>query len=240
MSRNLPLRAVLKPTVKRLALPFALLAALALPQAASARVVELGATDERVAASCPAEPCVAAYQVTGYQGRSNRRGTPFVIPRDGYVVAFTVTLGAVTDTQVGFFNARFGSPAQVRLSLLRRGKRRRTRYDHRLISQTKRYAVDDYFGSSPSFALDAPMRVRRGYYLALTIPTWAPVLASSPPGRNWWRSSRPRGRCGTATQLAPPSAHQRRRSVKKYGCTYHGARVLYTATYIPDPRPTRR
>jgi hypothetical protein len=23
-----------------------------------------------------------------------------------------------------------------------------------------------------------------------------------------------------------------------FGCTYHGARLLYTATYIPDPRPT--
>jgi hypothetical protein len=23
-----------------------------------------------------------------------------------------------------------------------------------------------------------------------------------------------------------------------FGCTYSGARLLYTATYVPDPRPT--
>ena len=23
-----------------------------------------------------------------------------------------------------------------------------------------------------------------------------------------------------------------------FGCTYHGARLLYTATYVPDPQPT--
>ena len=31
---------------------------------------------------------------------------------------------------------------------------------------------------------------------------------------------------------------QELRDVNVFGCTYHGARVMYTATYVPDPKPT--
>jgi hypothetical protein len=237
--RNYGPKTVLAPVMKRVFLLTTLALAAAAPTA-SARVIELGATTDGAKPSCPAEPCFAAYQVSGYQGRAGSKGLPFRVPRDGYVVAFTVTLGAVTSNQISFFDNAFGSPAQVRLSVLRRGKHRRTRYDHRLIAQTRRFRIDKYFGSSPTLALDAPLRIRKGYYVALTVPTWAPVLANKPPGRNWWRSSRPKGQCGSTDKLAPPSAQERLRSVKKYGCTYGGARLLYTATYIPDPRPTRK
>ena len=60
--------------MKRIFLLTSLLAvALVLPQGASARIVELGATAEPATPSCPADPCVAVVQVTGYQGRSDGR-----------------------------------------------------------------------------------------------------------------------------------------------------------------------
>ena len=34
------------------------------------------------------------------------------------------------------------------------------------------------------------------------------------------------------------SAIQELHGLNRFGCTYSGARVLYTATYIPDNRPT--
>jgi len=79
--------------MKRLLFSMALAAILVVPSAASARVVELGAGSTQPAtSSCPGNPCRAVYQVTGYQGRSGNLKNPFLIRRDGYLVAFTVTL----------------------------------------------------------------------------------------------------------------------------------------------------
>jgi hypothetical protein len=215
------------------------LAALALPQGALARVIELGEGATPAAKSnCPADPCAAIGRVTGYQGRAGNLKDPYRIPRAGKIVAFTVTLARVSAQQVSFFNGLYGGPASVRLAVLRVGKTRKTRLDHRLLRQSKTYDVSRYFGSSPTFALDAPLVVRRGYVVALTVPTWAPAFAfSGLSSRNWWRSSRQKGHCREATTR---SAQERVGRVVKYGCTYFRARLLYTATYIPDPTPTAR
>jgi hypothetical protein len=215
------------------------IAALALPSAASARVVELGANSSEPAASnCPEDPCLAIYRVTGYQGRSGQLGSPFVIRRAGYVVAFTLLLPELTQAQIDFFSDAFGGDPQARLAVLRKGRTRKRRLDHRLISQSSVFALDRYLGSSPTLVLDEPLRVRRGNIVALTVPTWLPALSTDPAGRNWWRSSRPRGRCGEDTNPAPPSAQDEPRELIRYGCTYQDARLLYTVTYIPDNRPT--
>lgn len=214
--------------------------ALALPAAAQARVIELGAGGQPPAASnCPSDPCVAAYQVTAYQGRSGTLKNPFVVPRAGHIVAFTVSLGKLTPTQVTFFNGRFGMDPQVRLSILRRSERRGKRGNHRLMAQSKVYDVSAFLGSSPTFALDVPLRVQKDYRVAITVPTWAPLLDTVELARSdWWRSSRPEDRCGKDDELSPPSSQEEIGEVVDYGCTYFNSRLLYTATYVPDPRPT--
>jgi hypothetical protein len=225
--------------MKRVLLLAFVLAALALPPAASARVIELGAGAEPAASNCPKVPCEAIGRVTGYQGRSGTAiKNPFLIPRAGHIVAFTVKLAKLTDQQIAFFNDFYGGPARVRLSILRKSKRRRTRLNHRLLAQSKTYRVDRYFGSSPTLALDRPLRVRRRHIVALTIPTWAPAFAyTNLSGRNWWRSSRRKGDCRNVSQRV---SHERVGGIRTYGCTYFKARLLYTATYVPDPRPTSR
>jgi hypothetical protein len=96
---------------------------LTLAPAASARVVELGAVpNSNVKPSCPADPCEAAVRVSAIQGRAaGGPKNPYYIRKNGYIVAFTVQLSTPTDEQIAFFNDNFGSPAQVRLSVLRRG-----------------------------------------------------------------------------------------------------------------------
>jgi hypothetical protein len=211
----------------------------ALPASAQARVVELGGGGSPAASNCPEDPCVAAYQVTAYQGRSGTVRNPFVVPRPGRIVAFTVTLGELTPTQIQFFDGRFGDEPQVRLSILRRSTRKGKLGNHRLMSQSKVYDVSSFLGSSPTFALDEPLRVQKDYRVALTVPTWAPVLDTVDlPRSNWWRSSREEGECGENDELSPPSTHQSIGEVVDYGCTYFSSRLLYTATYVPDPRPT--
>ena len=224
--------------MKRLFLLVGVAGLLLLPGAASARVVELGAGAGPAKSNCPNDPCEAIGRVTGYQGRSGTVANPFRIPRSGKIVAFTITLAKVTDTEINFFNGLYGSPPSVRLSILRKSKKRKTRLSHRLIRQSKVYDVEKYLGSTPSFALDTPLVVKRGYIVAITVPTWVPAFAfSGLSSKNWWRSSRKKGDCRNATQRA---AQQHVGSKRDYGCTYHKARLLYTATYVTDPRPTSK
>ncbi len=222
--------------MKRLILLVCVLGLLVLPGSASAKVVELGAGAGPAKSNCPADPCEAIGRVTGYQGRSGTVSNPFRIPRAGKIVAFTITLAKVTAQQVTFFNDRFGNPPSVRLTILRKGKKRKTRLSHRLIRQSKVYNVEHYLGSTPSFALDQPLTVKRGYIVAITVPTWVPAFAfTGLSSKNWWRSSRKKGDCQNPLQRA---AQQHVHGTRTYGCTYHKARLLYTATYVTDPRPT--
>jgi hypothetical protein len=217
------------------------MASLVVPATASARVVELGAGAQPAAASsCPGNPCRAVYQVTGYQGRAGNLRNPFTVGRDGWLVAFTVTLPQLAENQIESFDARFGGSPSVRLATLKRGGTRKTRLNHRLLRQSPVFQVRDYLGSNPTFVLREPIRVRKGNIVALTVPTWLPALAADLGRGNWWRSSRLKGKCGSDDELSPPSAQEELREIIRYGCTYKGARLLYTATYIPDPRPTRR
>ena len=216
----------------------ALVAGLALAPAASARVVELGSVADAVNPSCPADPCEAAVRVTGLQGRSaGGPKNPYYIRRNGYIVAFTVTLAAPTAEQVAFFNDNFGSPAEVGLSVLRKSKKRKTRLNYRLVNQSQLFEVEDYFGSKPTFVLNEPMRVRKTNWVAITVPTWAPIFANNLTRSDWWRSSRAKNSCETPRSLNQ-FAMTELREVNLFGCTYSGARLLFTATYVPDPKPT--
>ncbi len=216
-------------------------AALAQPSAASARIVELGGTADAASLNCPGtteNPCVAAVRMTGYQGRaSGGPKNPYYIRRDGHLVAFTVQLASPTDEEQEFFNSRFGTPSVARISVLRRGRTRKTRLDHRLITQSDRFRLDPYFGSKPTFVFDSPIPVKKGNWIAVTVPTWAPLLSTNLARTNWWRSSRPRGSCEPPRSLEQ-FALEDLREVAKFGCTYHGARLLYSVTYVPGNRVT--
>ena len=225
-----------------LLLTFVLAAALALPQSASARIIELGGTADPASLNCPGTteaPCVAAVRMTGYQGRaSGGPKNPYYIRRDGFLVAFTVQLAKPTAEEIAFFNDNFGTPSTARISVLRRGTTRKTRLDHRLINQSDRFVLDSYFGSKPTFVFDRPIPVKKGNWIGLTVRTWAPLLALNQGRENWWRSSRPKGSCEPPESLRQ-FAMEDLREVAKFGCTHHqGARLLYSVTYIPSNRVT--
>jgi hypothetical protein len=223
---------------RKLLLIAAVAGALALPSGASARVVELGSEGESVKPSCPADPCEAAVRVTALQGRAaGGPKNPYYIRRDGWLVAFTVTLSQPSAEQIDFFNDNFGTPPEVQLSVLRRGDTRQTRLNYRLVAQSETFAVDDYFGSSPTLVLEQPLRVRRGNWVGITVDTWAPMFANNLSQGNWWRSSRSKRSCDPPRSLNQ-FAMEELRAVSVFGCTYHGARLVYTVTYIPDNRPT--
>ena len=164
---------------------------------------------------------------------------PFVVPRAGKIVAFSVTLGKLTDTQIEFFDGRFGDDPQVQLSILRRSTKKGKKGNHRLMRQSEVYDVSRFLGSTPTFALDEPLVVGKDARVALTVPTWAPVLDTVDLARSdWWRASRAKDDCGKDDKLSPPSVQDEVGEIVDYQCTYFNSRLLYTATYIPDPKPT--
>lgn len=214
----------------------AAIAALAPP--ASARIIELGTPADEASLNCPGtteNPCVAAVRMTGLQGRSSGgRKNPYYIRREGHLVAFTLQLAKPSADEVDFFNNNFGTPATARISVLRRGDTRKTRLNYRLIRQSDVFELNRYFGSRPTFVFDEPLPVKKGNWIALTVPTWAPLLSTNLARTNWWRASRAKGSCDDfgLRQFAMEDL----RDVMQFGCTYHGARLLYTVTYVPSNR----
>jgi hypothetical protein len=229
--------------MKRILLPtFALAAAIAaLAPPASARIVELGTPADEASLNCPGtteNPCVAAVRMTGLQGRaSGGRKNPYYIRRDGHLIAFTLQLAKPTAEETEFFNNNFGTPSMARISVMRRGDTRKTRLNFRLITHSERFELDPYFGSRPTFVFDSPIPVKKGNWIALTISTWAPLLSTNLARTNWWRSSRAKGSCEPPRSLRQ-FAMEDLRDVNVFGCTYHGARLLYTVTYVPSNRVT--
>ena len=221
--------------------------ALVVPAAADARVREVGAEPPGAKVGCP-ENCQAITRTTGYQTSSGSIKNPYYIRRDGYIVAWTITLGKPSTEQISYFqdsaagSLGLGAPS-ARLSIVRKGTKKKNRLMHRLLAASPVERLDRYYGSSPSFVLDEPLRVERGSIVALTVPTWAPAFAVGLTRDFAWFSSRHKtdqpdqsgSRCGDVSQDA---AQETVRGIRRYECRYRTARLLYTATFVPDPRPT--
>lgn len=221
--------------MKRLATTAVAAAALlALPAGADAAVTELGQTTEGLpAASCPAE-CTAIGKVTGFQvSNGSAKSHPMRVNREGHIVAFTVKLGTPDAEQRKFFERLFGSPAKVRLTILRPAKPR----GFKIKRVSEEFNVERFFGSSPTFALSKPLPIGVKYEVALTTTTWAPILSVKRTNKEGWRSSRKPDGCDDVQE---PAAHEAIGSARNYSCLHTTARLLYTASFVPNPKPTAK
>jgi hypothetical protein len=205
--------------------------ALVVASPASAEVRELGQSAEApiVDPTCPND-CTAIARVSGYPVQIGSLKNPFLINESGKVVAFSIRLGKPTPEQITFFQNQFGGAAQVRLSVL---KPARLKHRHRLLDQSAIVDVTQFFGSTPTFALDKPLVVKKRSVIALTVVTWVPAFATNQPNDVAWRFSREN--CDDSTE---PAAQQTVKSLRTYGCFKRTARPVYTATFIPDNKVT--
>jgi hypothetical protein len=184
------------------------------------------------AADCPTD-CQAIAELTGYNVRLGSTHNPMRVKRPGFVVAFTVRLAKPDANEVSFFKTTYGPKPQARLAIIRSLHHQA---QFKLIKQTQAFDLEPYFGSTPTIALRQAFRVHKDDIIALTVPTWLPAFAHNLDDNQIWRSSHSGSEC-TATN-PPSAAHQQVDSVKTYDCVYHGARLLYSATFIGDPKPT--
>jgi len=211
----------------------ALVLSLLVPAVSAARVTELGGTDLGTP-SCPSNPCLAVTRTTGFQLLLSGRRNPFVAPRTGRIVAFTLRLGKPTQKQIDFFNQQSGGKASARIAVLRQIRSNRPGVVlYRLQAQSDPFLLEKYFGMTVQFPLYTSLLVRRGYVVALSIQTWAPALGvNGLDNTSSWRASRVKP-CSDNPERQPPQITAG--STRQYFCTYRPARLTYSATLVSTP-----
>jgi hypothetical protein len=191
--------------------------------------VVLGQTSTVPDPSCPELPCQAVGSVTGFQVDNGQTSLPFLVPHDGTIKAWTLTLAQPTGSQRSFFNGFFGTPPEARLAILRRVPGTNPpRYTLR--SQGSIKVLSPYLGQTVEFSSN--LKVEKGDIVGLTVPTWAPTFAQNLSTTNVWRASREPGTCKNATDIRQGEPQQKPGTRRDFACKYTTARLLYTATLV--------
>jgi hypothetical protein len=206
------------------------------PAGSLGKLAEVGLLTETVPAtvpSCPTPTCEAVSRTTGYQVRVGSVRNPVFVPRDGTIVAWTISLGKPTSTQIKYFDTNEGGNASAGIAILRPERGRKAlHYSLKLISQSPLVALLPYFGMTAQFPLASTLPVKKGDVVALTVPTWAPALALGFGKETSWRASRPSKQCSVTNT---PTSQTKVGSAVQYGCVYETARLTYSATEISTP-----
>ena len=206
---------------------------LALPSLAPATLSEvgvIGTTTPVTEPSCPASPCLAVSRTTGFQVKVGSSNNLVTVPREGTIVAWTITLGKPNASQIKFFNTNEGGAATAAIAILE--AQRKPNLTYKLVAQGPVVELEKYFGKTAQFPLASTINVKRGQVIALTVPTWAPALALGFANTTSWRASRSKSECSsTSTQTAQTQVGA---SVQYY-CLYRTARLTYSATLISTP-----
>jgi len=218
-----------------------------LPASAIATITELGATTSPlVAPTCPKG--VSASQCTIILTRATELETirdniayPSAVKQAGRLAAFTVGLSALsTDpttakSDVTFLDKTYGGDPQVEITVLKRVGNK-SAWTWQVVESSPLVDVSTYLGQVAQFPLTTTLPVVRGETIALTTPTWAPVLSIDlSTSRFAYRQSRSRN-CNN-----PPAISQAQVTIgtsARYSCDYPGTRVEYSATEVTNPVPT--
>jgi hypothetical protein len=207
--------------------------ALVLPAVAPATLSELGvigATTPATVPSCPSSPCLAVSRTTGFQARVGPARTLLSVPRTGTIVAWTISLGKPSATQIKFFNTNEGGESEAGIAILRPQKKPNLAY--KLLASSPTVKLQPYFGKTAQFPLEATLPVKKGDMVALSVPSWAPALALGFGNDTSWRASRPRTQC---TSTSSQTTHTAVGTTVQYYCLYQTARLTYSATLISTP-----
>jgi hypothetical protein len=208
--------------------------ALALPAASSAKIAELGQLADGVRGACP-DNCQAVSRTTGYQAKVGPERALYQAPADGRIVAWTIALGKPGPKQTAFFTERLGGDSQATIVVLAPQKK----LVRRVVAKAPLQKLTDYFGQVVQFPLERSLRIKKGQYVGLSVPSWAPALQIGLGSDTSWRASRAKDTCAdTATQSALVGG----RTAVPFACLFKTARLTYSATLVtnPEKEPARR
>src|SRR5581483_4102967 len=241
---------VLNLSMKRslLALAGAVALGVALPASAAAATVEVGvSTTPLVAPSCPkgvspSQCTIILTRATALETIRDNVAYPSTVTQAGRIVAFTVGLSSLSSNattaqkDIKFLDTTYGGDAQVELTVLKPVGKKNLR-NWQVVESSPVVDVQPYLGQVAQFPLTTSLPVTRGETIALTTPTWAPVLSIDLSTDHFaYRQSR---RTGWNKPPTSTAAQTRTGQSTKYGCDYPGTRVEYSATAITNPVPNK-
>ncbi len=210
-----------------------------LPATAAAKITELGTLADGVRGSCPAagttivpvpagQRCQALTKLTAYQAKVGPERSMYQAPADGRIVAWTIALGKPGPKQTDYFEERYGGAASAAVVVLDPGDKLR----RQVVSKAPQQVLTDYFGQTVQIPLAQTLPIKKGQYVALTVPTWAPAMQLGLTADTSWRSSRNQSGCNDyTTQFALLGS----RASALFRCLYKGVRLTYSATFISEP-----
>jgi hypothetical protein len=238
------------------------LAVALVPSLAAAAVIELGVnstgspiasplpctttgTGANATTTCPNNTSPVNYLIiltraTALETVRDGNSYPTTVKQAGSIVAFTVGL-SLLDTNpkaqradLVYLDGKFHGRPQVQISVLApvgpRGQ-----FGWKVVAVSPVVFVRQYLGEVVQIPLAASIPVQPGDVIALTTPTWAPVLTISlNPKKFAYRQSR-RLNCDL-----PPGISQAQATIgqfAQYKCDYAGTRAEYSATEITAPIP---
>jgi hypothetical protein len=234
------------------------LAAALVPASASAQTVELGATrTPLVAPTCPStispSKCtIVLTRSTALETISDGIDYPTTASHPGVIVAFTVGLSrlsgnnATAKSDIHYLDSTYGGNTEAAVAVLKPvGPRGQFRWQ--LVAESPLFHLQPYLGTVVQFplansigapgtpAMAAPLPIAKGDVVALTVPTWAPVLSFDLASKSFaYRQSR---RANCANPAAAEQAQLTLKSIVQYRCDYPGTRVEYSATEVTSPTP---
>ena len=207
-----------------------LVASAALPAVASAKITEMGELPGALRPGCPVD-CQALTRATGYQAKVGPDRALYQAPADGRIVSWTISLGKPAAKDVAIFRQRYGGDPQATIVVLDAGKK----LSRTVVAKAPLEPLTDHLGHRVEFPLATTLAIKKGQYVALTVPTWAPALQTGLGTDTSWRSSRDPAKClDTTTQFGLIGS----RGSAFFRCLYKGVRMTYSATFISNPTET--
>ena len=194
--------------------------------AAKAKSTVLGGAATMQDPLCPVN-CQVIPTVNGIQKLLPTGSSPYRATANGKITAWKLWLGKPNSADRAALNARFGSPPQAAITVLQRVKTKQgTKF--RLQRKSPVEGLNRELGGIATFKLKQPIRIKRGQFVALAVPTWAPAFADSLGSRYAWRASRQPGKCGPGS-IDKASSQLKKGSKRFYACNFKGSRLLFTA-----------
>jgi hypothetical protein len=221
----------------------ACLAAIGLPAGASAGTVELGQTAAAplVVPTCPSiNSCdIILQRSTALQTIHDGIDYPTLAKSSGEIVAFTVGLSRLSTnltqarTIVHGLDTQYGGTTQVAVAILKPVGAHKL-FEWALAAVSPVVHVQPYLGTVTQFPLSTPLPIAKGDAVALSVPTWAPLLSINLSTSDYaYRVSRTK--VCTTPFPATDDAMFTLSVTTVFGCDYTGTSPQYSATEITTP-----
>ncbi len=194
--------------------------------AAKSKSTVLGGATTMQDPLCP-QNCQVIPTVNGIQKLLPTGNSPYRATANGKITAWKLWLGKPKASDRAALNARFGSPPQAAITVLQRVNTKEGK-KFRLQRKSPVEGLNRELGGIATFKLKEPIRIKKGQFVALSVPTWAPAFADRLGSDYAWRASRQPGKCG-AGSIDQSRSQLKVGSKRFYACNFKGSRMLFTA-----------